>query len=151
MNTVGDVTNRAFLFISPRPQVRPHSAGNRSVQLADRVGSPGHLQPDHRHAKRFFGILRIDAPQAHQLFVGQTQLITQRPQVFFDQLGSESVVSGWHGCVSGEYGLRSDIAEGVFKRSARRLPSAGEQPPMGPKRTVAFVQVIIHRRRYRVL
>lgn len=39
-------------------------------------------------------ILRVDSPKPHQRIVAQTQLITQRPDVLFDQSGVKAVVSG---------------------------------------------------------
>ena len=68
-------------------------------------------------------VLRLDAAQAHQLVVGDAQLVAQRAEMLFDQPAVEAVVSGGHGRVRGEDGVLRDLAEGLVEASCRRPSS----------------------------
>ncbi len=115
---VGDMADGDFFFDAPRPEVGPHPPRDVSVQAAHRVGTARELQPQHGHAEAFAFVVRLDAPQPHQLFVGDAQLVAQRAQVLFDQSAVKAVVAGGHGRVGGEDGVAGHFAQGAVEAQA---------------------------------
>ena len=141
VHAVGDVADRNFFLDAPRPERGPHPPRNVPVQLAHRVGPPRHLEADDGHRERLLIVLRLDAPQAHELLVADAELIAQRAQMLFDQAAVKAVVTGGHRRVRGEDGLAGDFAQGVVE------PHAVVVHPLAnhfqrAERAVPFVEVI---------
>ncbi len=80
VHAVGDVADGNFFLHAPRPQVGPHAAGHVAVQRTDGIGPARKFEPQHGHAKAFAFIVRLDAPQAHQLLQRDTKHIAQLDQ-----------------------------------------------------------------------
>ena len=145
VDAVGDVSDGDFLFDAPRPEMGPHAPGDVAVQVAHGVGPARKLQAQHGHAEGFVLVLRLDAPQAHQLLGRDAQLVAQRAKVLFDQVAVEAVVAGGHGRVRGEDGVLGHLAQGGVEAHAVVLHPRADGLERG-ERAVAFVEMIDARR-----
>ena len=141
MDAVGDVADWNLFFNSPGPEVSPHSAGDMAVERADRIGSPRELESQDGHTKRFVVVLRLDAAQTQELFAGDTEFVSERPEMFLDQRRAKTVVAGRDGCVSRKNGLPCGFAERVVKAHAVVVHSLADDFKRS-KRAVAFIEVI---------
>ena len=141
VDAVGDVADGDFLLDAPRPEVGPHPPGDVAVQVAHGVGPAGELQPQHGHAERLVLVLRLDAPQAHQLLGRDAQLVAQRAEVLFDQVAVEAVVAGGHGRVRGEHRVLGHLAQRRVEAHAVVLHPRADGFQRG-ERAVAFVEMI---------
>ena len=118
MHPIGDMTDWDVPLFSGWPKVFPHAAGNVAVQLAHRVGCPGHFQSNDRHAKGFSRIVGVHSSKSHQSIGADSQCISERSQVFFDQSGSESIMSRRDRSVRGENGCFGCLSHCIVKGEA---------------------------------
>ena len=62
--------------------------------------------------------MRLDAAQAHELFVADFQAVAQRSKVLFDQAAVKAVVTGRYGRMRGEDRVLSHVAQRVVEAGA---------------------------------
>ena len=86
VNAVCDVTDRHGVFASVRIEARPHRPRYLTVQGGNRIGPPGELQAEHRHAEFFVRSFQDSPGQAHQAVLRQAELVPQAVQMFLDQM-----------------------------------------------------------------
>ena len=124
VHAIGDVADGHRVFRPFGIEATPHGARNLAVQRADRVHAPRQLQAQHRHAEGLAVVRGMLAAEAHQVLVRDAQLLAQRAQVLFDQVGAEAVVAGGHRRVRGKDHLARNLAR-------RRSRNPGPPPPCG--------------------
>src|SRR5579871_6817462 len=78
------------------------------MQRRDSVGMSRQTKSKNSHAKQFFRVRRILAAQAQQSVLRKSERLAERPDMLFDQVGVESIVSGGDGSVCGENNLAGD-------------------------------------------
>jgi len=86
-------------------------------------------------------VLRLHAPQAHQLLEGDAQLVAQRAEVLFDQVAVEAVVPGGHGRVRGEHRALGHFAQRFVEAPAVGLHAVAHRLQRG-KGAVPFVEMV---------
>ena len=79
--------------------------------------------------KVFVLVVRILASQRHQAFVRKAQRFAQRPQMLFDQIRIEAVVTGRHGRVRGEDHFARNARHGLIERQCLLPPCGCESLP----------------------
>ena len=81
------------------------------------------LERQHRHAERLVLVVRVDAAQAHERLVAESQFVGQRPEVLLDQAAVEAVVTGGTGvCVVNT--LIAAVSRSASSNDSRRPSSA---------------------------
>ncbi len=93
-----------------RMQAPPHGARDFAMQRRDGVGAARELEAQHGHAEGFVVVGWLHAAKAHQIIVRDAELVAQGSEMLFDEIGTEAVVAGGHGCVRGEDDLARNHA-----------------------------------------
>src|SRR5580693_3249455 len=94
MNSVGDVSDRDFIFRLARTEPSPHRPGHFAVQGGNRVGTPREPEAQHGHAKRLMVVVWSLASQPHQAFLGKAKRFAHRSQMLFDEIPIKAIVTG---------------------------------------------------------
>ena len=112
MDAVGDVADGHRVFGTARIEALPHGARDFAVERGDGVDAARELEAEHGHAEGLAVVGGMFAAEAHEVFVGDAELIAQRAEVFFDEVGTEAVVAGGNGRVGGEDDFAGNLAGG---------------------------------------
>ena len=139
MDAVGDVADGHCVFGLAGIEARPHGARDFAVQRGDGVGAARKLEAEHGHAERLVLIGGMLAAEAHQVLVRDAQLVAQRAEVLFDQVGTEAVVAGGNGRVGGEDDFAWNLAGRGVKVDAFFFHAPADGFEHG-ETAVAFVQ-----------
>src|SRR5579859_958272 len=140
MHAVSDMSDGNLVLGLSAEQAGPHGSRNFAVQRGHRIGAARKPQGKHGHAKQFVGVAGMFAAEPKQTFLGKTQRLAQRSNMFLDQPGVESVVPGRNWRVGGE---------NHFARNPRYRSIEGDAFILHPhangfqnrKSTVALVQM----------
>src|SRR5690606_35825011 len=84
VHPIGNVTDGELFFQPPGPRVGPHPPRDVTMKRAHGVGTTRKLEPDDCHAGWLMLVLRLVSPQSHELFMGNVQLVAQRPNMLFN-------------------------------------------------------------------
>src|SRR5208282_4984757 len=145
MNAICDVANRHGVLRLLRVKRPPHRPRNLAVQGRHRIGAAGKFEPQDRHAELFLVVVGAHASEAHQIIVREAKLITQGPQMLFDEIGIEAVVTGRDRGVRGEDDFARNLARGGHKIHALFLHATANRLE-NCEAAVAFVQMKHSRR-----
>ena len=97
-----------------RPEALPHLARDLAVQLAHAVVVVRRVDREHGHRERRALVVRVDAPEAEQLALGDAERRAVRLEVLAHEVGREGVVAGGdrrvrREDVAGAVGLGGDV------------------------------------------
>ena len=112
MDTIGDMADGDCVFRAAGIEALPHGARDFAVERGNRVDAAGKLETEDGHAEGLTMIGGMFAAEAHEVLVGDTELIAQRSEVFFDEVGTEAIVAGGNGRMGGEDDFAGNLAGG---------------------------------------
>ena len=120
VGSVGNGADGDFRLGHTRPDIFPHTAGDRAVKLRDPIAMGRRFEGQHRHAKAFVRILRVFASQSQECLARQAEVLRISRQIVADQVRVESFVSRGHRGMRGEYGGCPDqLARGLVGQFIR--------------------------------
>ena len=140
MDAVGDVADGDGVFGAAGIEALPHGAGDFAVERGDGVGAAGELEAEHGHAEGLAVVAGMLAAEAHEVFVRDAELVAQRSEVLFDEVGAEAVVAGGDGRVGGEDDFAGNLAGGGVEVEAFFFHAGADGFEDG-EAAVAFVEM----------
>src|SRR5579863_3982818 len=140
MDAIGDVADGDRIFRAAGIEALPHGARDFAVKRGNGIDAARKFEAENGHAERLAVVSGMLAAEAHEIFLGDTELIAQGAEVFLDELRTEAVVAGGDGGVGGENDFARNVAGGGVKVEAF-LFHAGTDGFKDGETAVTFVEV----------